>query len=109
MWYEKLGSQPIIFIYLYFLDCSYVDHYLKSSLNLLQYCFCYTLSFLGHKVWGILIPWPGIEPAHPPSLEGEVLTTGPPGKSLNQILLFLAFREVILTPFKGTPHNLLLK
>ena len=29
---------------------------------------------------GILAPGPGIKPA-PPALEGEVLTTGPPGKS----------------------------
>ena len=30
---------------------------------------------------GILAPQPGIEPT-PPALEGEVLTTGPGGKSL---------------------------
>ena len=35
---------------------------------------------LGCKARGILAPRPGIEPA-PPALEGEVLTTGPPGKS----------------------------
>ena len=35
----------------------------------------------GHEVCGILAPQPGIEPA-PPALEDEVLTTGPPGKSL---------------------------
>ena len=35
-----------------------------------------------HEVCGILAPWPEIEPA-PPALEGEVLTPGPPGKSLN--------------------------
>ena len=29
----------------------------------------------------ILAPWPGMEPAHP-ALEGEVLTSGPSGKSL---------------------------
>ena len=32
-----------------------------------------------HKVYGILAPQPGIEPASP-ALEGEVLTTGPPGR-----------------------------
>ena len=36
----------------------------------------------GHEACGILAPRPGIEPA-PPALEGEVLTTGPPGKSLS--------------------------
>ena len=37
---------------------------------------------------GILAPQPGIKPA-PPALEGEVLTTGPPGKS--PIPVFLCF------------------
>ena len=35
----------------------------------------------GHEACGILVSWPGIEPT-PPASEGEVLTTGPPGKSL---------------------------
>ena len=35
----------------------------------------------GHEVCGILVSWPGIE-FTPPALEGEVLTTGPPGKAL---------------------------
>ena len=34
----------------------------------------------GHKADGILAPLPGIKPATS-ALEGEVLTTGPPGKS----------------------------
>ena len=42
--------------------------------------------FFGHEACGILAPRPGIEPA-PPALEGKVLTTGPPGKSL--IFLFI--------------------
>ena len=37
--------------------------------------------FFGPKACGILAPRPGIEPATP-ALEGEVLTTRPPGKSL---------------------------
>ena len=41
--------------------------------------------FLGHRAYGILAPRPGIEPA-PPALEGEVLTTGPAGKSLKSPL-----------------------
>ena len=36
--------------------------------------------FFGREAYGILAPRPGIEPT-PPALEGEVLTTGPPGKS----------------------------
>ena len=37
--------------------------------------------FFGRKACGILVPQPGVEP-EPPVLEGEVLTTGPPGNSL---------------------------
>ena len=40
--------------------------------------------FLGGEACGILAPQPGIKPS-PPALEGEVLTTGPPGKSLGMI------------------------
>ena len=38
--------------------------------------------FFGREGCGILAPRPGIEPV-PPALEGEVLTTGPPGISVN--------------------------
>ena len=37
--------------------------------------------FSGPKACGILAPQSGIKPP-PPTLEGEVLITGPPGKSL---------------------------
>ena len=36
--------------------------------------------FFGREAYGILAPRPGMEPS-PPALEGEVLTTGPQGKS----------------------------
>ena len=58
------------------------------------YWICYNIAFVlcfgvffffGHNACGILAPQPGIEPA-PPALEGEVLTTGPPGKSLSHVL-----------------------
>ena len=39
--------------------------------------------FFGHEACGILAPQPGIKPA-PRALEGEVFTTGPPGKSLRE-------------------------
>ena len=38
--------------------------------------------FFGLEAFGTLSSPPGIEPA-PPALEGEVLTTGLPGKSLH--------------------------
>ena len=42
--------------------------------------------FFGPEACGILAPQPGIEPA-PPALEGEVLTTGPPRKSPQYLLI----------------------
>ena len=41
--------------------------------------------FFGLEACGILAPWPGIKPAAP-ALEGKVLTTGLPGKSLHIFL-----------------------
>ena len=46
----------------------------------------YVFWFFGREACGVSAPWPGVEPA-PPALEGKVLTTGPPGKSL---LFFLS-------------------
>ena len=64
--------------------------FLKSLLNLLQYCFCFMLCvcvcvfksffFFACKACRILAPRPRIESVAT-LLEGEVLTTGPPGKS----------------------------
>ena len=67
--------------------------FLKSLLNLLQYCFFFFLCFVffGEEACGILTPQSGTEPASP-ALEGEVLTTGPPGRSL-----FL--KDVIISSF----------
>ena len=42
--------------------------------------------FFGHEACGILAPQPGTDPA-PPALEGEVPTTGPPGKSRPHFVL----------------------
>ena len=36
--------------------------FLKSLLNLLQYCFCFMFPFFGHKALAI---WPGMEPTCP--------------------------------------------
>ena len=56
--------------------------FLQSSLNLLQYYFCLMFWLVGHNPRGILVPQLGVEPELP-ALEGRVLTTGPPGKSLS--------------------------
>ena len=47
--------------------------------------------FFGHEARGILDLQPGLEPAFP-ALEGEVLTTGLPGKSL----WFLAMSKTLV-------------
>ena len=47
--------------------------------------FLYVL-FFGCEACGILPSQPGIKPA-PPALQGEVLTTGPPGKALIPVFL----------------------
>ena len=54
--------------------------FLKSSLNLLHYCFCLMFWFFGCEAYGIFAPQTGMKPAQA-ALEGEVLTTGPLGKS----------------------------
>ena len=58
-----------------------MDCFLKSLLNLLQYCFCFTFWVFDCEECGILALPLGIEPT-PLALEGEVPTTELPGKSL---------------------------
>ena len=63
--------------------------WIKSLLILLQYCFCFIFGvFFGQETHGILVSWPGMEPAHP-ALEGEILTTGPIGNALILFQLFV--------------------
>ena len=54
-----------------------MDHFLNSLLNLL----CFLFWLFGHEACGILAPSPGFEPALL-AMEGEVLITEPPGKSV---------------------------
>ena len=65
---------------------SFPDCVHKSSLNLLQLCLHSMPWFCGCEARGTLTPQPGIKSV-PPALEGEVLTTGPPGKSCAGISL----------------------
>ena len=83
------GPLPIFFLRFLF----WWGQFLKSLLNLLQYCFCFMFWFFGFQSCGILALWPGIELA-PPALEGEVLTTGSPGKSL-----LCPFKSWVICPF----------
>ena len=83
----------------YFFKDFWCGPFLMSLLDLLQYCFCYMFWVFGYKAWRILAPWPGIERSLP-ALEGEVLTTGPPWKSL----LVIIFRFIIYF-FKIGKHS----
>ena len=55
-------------------------------MSLLQYGFCFIFCYFGREACGILAPQPEFKPT-PPALEGEVLTTKPPGKSLHCLFL----------------------
>ena len=65
-----------------------------TILNELQCCFCFMFWFVDCKACGILAPQPGLKPASP-TLEGEVLTNGPPGKSL-YFLYFTLYQSTCL-------------
>ena len=66
----SLCFQSALFFFLRFFWCG---PFLKSLLNLLQYCFCFMLWFFGHKACGILAPRPGIKPVPPPAVEAQSL------------------------------------
>ena len=55
-------------------------NFLKVFIKFVAILFLLYVPVFGHKADGILAPLPGIKPATS-ALEGEVLTTGPPGKS----------------------------
>ena len=77
----RVSVSPLFFyLSAYFKDFFDVNHFLKTLLNLLQYYFCF--GFFGPKACGIIVPWPGIEPA-PPTLITQSLNHKTTGKSLH--------------------------
>ena len=70
--------------------------FLKSLLNLSQYCFCFLFWFFGHQACGILAPQPRIKHV-PTALEGGVLTTGPPGEYLFVLYLPIPCQSTTLS------------
>ena len=52
-----------------------------SLLTLLQYCFCFMFWFFGQEACGILVLLQLWIETSPSAFKGEVLATGPPGKS----------------------------
>ena len=72
-------GETILSFFLFFF--SWCGPFLKFLLNLLKYCCYFMFWFIGHEPCEISASPPGIKPT-PLALEGEVLTTGPLGKSL---------------------------
>ena len=66
-----------------------------------QYCSCFLFWVFGNEACGILACWPGIKPT-PSALEGEILATGPPGKSpLASFKMYLVSIYTCLWGFPG--------
>ena len=67
--------------------------------------------FFGPQACEIPAPRPGIKPT-PPALEGQVLTTGPPGKTLHLLIqidvfsLFVSFNQLFNNISYGQHHQL---
>ena len=68
--YDPLHMAPYLSVYLFKKNPYWICYHIASVV-----CF----DTFGHEAYGILAPWAGIK-ATLPALEGEVLTTGPPGK-----------------------------
>ena len=87
--YLKLYSFFFRFIYL----CIWLCQILAAAHEILL---CHSGSFIvAHRLHcstacRILVPWPGIEPASP-ALQGEFLTPGLPGKTLQHIFFLIKF------------------
>ena len=66
--------------------------------------------FFGHEAYGVLAPWPGVEPTLP-ALEGKILATGSPGESPKSLVLKINLIDVYLTHNKiqGTFTNVYTK
>ena len=76
--YQIFLKRIIGLIFFFFFD---VDHFLKIVIEFVTiFPLFYVLFFFGPEACGTLAARPGIKPI-PPALEGEVLTSGLPGKS----------------------------
>ena len=64
-----MGRVSVDFFFKIFFLCE--PFFFKSSVNLLQYCFCLLFWVFGREACGILVSWPGIEPTSP-ALKGEI-------------------------------------
>ena len=79
-----------------------MNYVLKSSIVFAQivlpltllFFFCYT-----PRAWGILVPWPGINP-RPKQWKCQALTAGPPGNYLDWVLFFFFNLFLVWTIYK---------
>ena len=86
--FQQYFLHPVLFnvmgivLYLASLMVAVMVNFFKNLKKVFTEFVTILLLFFGCKTGGVLlVPWPGIKPT-PPVLEGDVLTTGPPGKSL---------------------------
>ena len=75
----------VLFIFLYF----------EPSVNVNVFLIFIYLFWPCSQAYGILVPWPGIEPFSLQRKQG-VLTTGPPRKSHSQVLSHSGYLEFVL-------------
>ena len=73
-------------MYLYIFKIFFMWTIFKVVIEFVTILLLFYVFYFGHKAWGILAPWVGIEPVSP-VLEGKVLTTGPPGSPNNHNFL----------------------
>ena len=79
-----------LFIFLYFFKVFFffdVHHFLKFSLNIVIILFLFSVLVFWPRVMWLLAPRSVIKPISP-AREGEILTTGLPGKSPGPCMLF---------------------
>ena len=105
--HHTVWSYSFFKFFFFFLWCW--SFFQKPLFKLLQYCFCFMFLFFSHEVCGISAPWPGIEPATP-VLEGDILTTGSPGKSpFGPILSHFPFHLCVLAAPVSVPGRAVLQ
>ena len=83
-WGTVFSDLSVVFVFAFFL----YGPFLKSLLGLLWYYFCFLFWFFSHEACGILVSQPGVELALP-VLEGQVLTSGLPGKAQKPYVFWL--------------------
>ena len=80
--------------------------FFKVFIAFVTILFLFYVWFFGCEACGILAPQPGLKPA-PPALEDEVLTTGPPGRSLVIIIYLPVWKTYYLDEWSET-HGVLI-